>query len=461
MSIISCLKGRYFCDGGYKEFLKIALPLVLSLGIGAIELFTDRVFLSYYSQEAFAASTPAGGLAWAMVTFFMGSLSYVSVFVAQYYGKKEFRSIGPAIWQSLYLTIVAALILFCLSFLFKPFFMNIGHPKTIAIEEIKYAQTLIYCALVWIGSSVLSSFYSGIGKTMTVLVISVICALINCSLDYIFIFGKYGCKEMGIVGAAMASNISYFVASVIYIFLIISKKNNAIYNTRHFKLDFKFIKRLLHYGIPSGVELFFDGCGFSIFIIIVGSLGTESLAAGNIVASIYSVAYMPLLGAGTATSVMVGKYLGANKISLANLSLKSALHISYVYIILLIIIINVFSTLFLAPFALGAQASIAETVQPIAKSLLLILSMFFVFDTGSVMFASVLKGAGDTAYVMKIFIYCSLFLEVIPAYLNVVVFKNSITTAWVCFIIYIAALCFAFLHRYNTRKWEKMRVIEF
>ncbi|MDR2436962.1 MAG: MATE family efflux transporter [Endomicrobium sp.] len=460
MSIISIIKERYNCAGGYREFLKIALPLIFSVGLGAIEIFTDRTFLSWYSQEAFAASAPAGCFSWAMVAFFMGSLSYVNVFVAQYYGKKEYRSIGPAIWQSVYLTFVAALILFCISFLLKPFFMNIGHPEAVTIEEIKYSQILAYGAFVWVGESVLSTFYSGRGKTIIVLMISILGAIINTCFDYLLIFGKYGFTEMGITGAAMASNTSYFVMCVIYIILITSKKNHITYDTRCMKLNFKFMKRLLHYGIPNGVELFFDGCGFSIFLIIIGNLGIASLAASNIMASIYNIAYMPLLGAGMATSVMVGKYLGENKASSAQVSLRSSLHISYIYVILFVIAINVFPDFFIAPFAAGAQADFIETVKPIAKNLLVILSMFFVFDTGSVIFSSVLRGAGDTAYVMKIFIFFSIFLEIIPAYLNVVVFKNSITTAWTCFIIYVATLCFAFLYKYKTNKWKKMRVIE-
>ncbi|MDR1474794.1 MAG: MATE family efflux transporter [Endomicrobium sp.] len=460
MSIISTIKERYNCAGGYREFLKIALPLIFSLGLGAIEVFTDRTFLSWYSQEAFAASAPAGCFSWAMVAFFMGSLSYVNVFVAQYYGKKEYRSIGPAIWQSVYLTFAAALILFCISFLLKPFFMNIGHPEAVAIEEIKYSQILAYGAFVWIGESVLSTFYSGRGKTVIVLMISLLGAIINTCFDYLLIFGKCDFAEMGITGAAMASNTSYFVMCIVYIILITSKKNHITYDTRCMKLNFKFMKRLLHYGIPNGVELFFDGCGFSILLIIIGTLGVASLAASNIMASIYNIAYMPLLGAGMATSVMVGKYLGKNKASCAQLSLRSSLHISYIYVILLIIAINVFPDWFLSPFAVGVQADFMETVKPITKSLLIILSIFFVFDTGSVIFSSVLRGAGDTAYVMKIFISFSIFLEVIPAYLNVVVFKNSITTTWACFIVYVVALCFAFLYKYKTNKWKKMRVIE-
>ncbi|MDR2395498.1 MAG: hypothetical protein LBD57_02655, partial [Endomicrobium sp.] len=108
----------------------------------------------------------------------------------------------------------------------------------------------------------------------------------------------------------------------------------------------------------------------------------------------------------------------------------------------------------------GAQVDFIENIRPIVKNLLIILSLFFVFDTGSVIFLSVLRGAGDTFYVMKIFVLFSLFLEILPVYLNVIVFKQNVFVAWGTFLVYIIALCLSFYFRYKSAKWEKMRVIE-
>ncbi|MDR2395103.1 MAG: MATE family efflux transporter, partial [Endomicrobium sp.] len=390
MNIFNTIKERYKCAGGYKEFLRIAIPLIISAGLGAVELFIDRTFLSWYSKETFAASVPAGTLSWALTALFFGTLAYVNIFVAQYYGKKEYRSIGPAIWQSIYLTFVAAFFILCISLFAAPLFVSVGHPEVIALEEIKYFKVLAYGAFFNIGEGVFSSFYSGRGKTLIVLTMCILCLIINVLFDYLLIFGNFGFPEMGISGAAWATNISYIVICALYVLLFTAKKNNVHYDTRCMRLDFKFMKRLLRYGAPNGIELFFDGCGFSIFIIIVGNLGVSNLAASNIIASIYNIAYMPLLGAGIATSVMVGKYLGANKVSSARVSIKSSLHLSYTYISLLVIAMSFFPDVCIYPFSYGAQVDFIENIRPIVKNLLIILSLFFVFDTGSVIFLSVL-----------------------------------------------------------------------
>jgi MATE family multidrug resistance protein len=460
MNIFNKIKERYKCVGGYREFLRIAVPLILSTGLGAIEIFTDRTFLSWYSQDAFAASTPSGTLSWALTSFFLGTVSYVNIFVAQYYGKKEYRSIGPAIWQSIYLTFISGFLIICISFLAEPLFMNVGHTESIALEEIKYFKVLAYGAFFCILETVLSSFYSGRGKTVIVLVLCIVGLVANIVFDYLLIFGKFGFPQMGISGAAWATNISYIIICIIYILLFIAKKNNVDYDTRYIRLDLKFMKRLLRFGVPNGIELFFEGCGFSIFIIIIGNLGVSNLAASNIIASIYNIAYMPLIGAGLATSVMVGKYLGANKVSSARVSIKSSLHLSYIYISLLVLAMSLFPDVFIYPFSYGSQVDFMENIRPIVKNLLLLLSMFFVFDTGCIIFASAIRAAGDTSYVMKIFVLFSLFLEIVPAYLNVIVFKQDVFVVWGFLLVYVAALCFSFYFRYKSAKWEKMRVIE-
>jgi MATE family multidrug resistance protein len=460
MSILNRIKSRYNTEGGYKEFLTIAIPLVISTGIAAAQLFTDRIFLSMYSQESFAAATPAGISNWAIECFFFGTLAYVDVFVAQYYGKKEYRSIGPAIWQSVYLAAAAGFIILCISFFAKPFFMNIGHPDIIALEEIDFFRVLCYGAFPNIVNAALTGFYLGRGKTKIVLMTSICAVVINIILDFCLIFGNFGFPKMGIAGAAWATNISLAITTIIYILLITSKNNRDIYNTSCMKIDFAFIKRLLRYGGPTGAEFFFDMAGFSIFMLIVGNLGGEGLAASNIVVTINHMFTMPIVGFGMATSIMVGNYLGKNKASLAQESVKSSIHIVYIYISLVALALILFPNQLIYPFCGGAQIVLVEHIRPMIVNLLIILAIYLVFDAGNIIFASALKGAGDTMFVMKRLLLFSLFLVIIPTYVNIIVFKRGVYVAWSFLLLSVIALVSSFYFRYKSNKWKKMRVIE-
>jgi MATE family multidrug resistance protein len=96
------LAQRWQQPAGYKEVLEIVVPMVLSTGAWSILFFMDRVFLTWYSSDAIAASLPAGMASFAVVCLFAGTAVYVNTFVAQYHGAKQDDKIGAIIWQGVY-----------------------------------------------------------------------------------------------------------------------------------------------------------------------------------------------------------------------------------------------------------------------------------------------------------------------------------------------------------------------
>ncbi|HOW99429.1 MAG TPA: MATE family efflux transporter, partial [Deltaproteobacteria bacterium] len=74
------LKGRWGSEGGLREVLTLALPLILSTGSWAVQQFVDRMFLTWYSPDSIAAATPAGILNFTVMSLFIGTASYVGTF---------------------------------------------------------------------------------------------------------------------------------------------------------------------------------------------------------------------------------------------------------------------------------------------------------------------------------------------------------------------------------------------
>ena len=106
---------------GYKDLLWIAYPLILSTSAFTIQVFVDRMFLSWYSPQALAAALPTGVLSFNIVSFFMGTSQYVGTFVAQYVGAKSPEKIGNILWQGIYFSAIGGVILITLSFFRKQF----------------------------------------------------------------------------------------------------------------------------------------------------------------------------------------------------------------------------------------------------------------------------------------------------------------------------------------------------
>lgn len=460
MLLLKKFKKRWNCKGGYSDFLKIAFPLIISTGAWSLQSFINRFFLAWYSKDAFAASLPAGILNFSIMSIFIGTITYVDVFVSQYYGKKEYKSIGPSVWQSFYLAFIGAFVMLVFSFFSGNIFTFIGHAPAIVAEEIKYFKVLCYGALPSLAASALSGFYAGRGKTKVVLFINIIGIAVNIILDYFLIFGKAGFPKMGIEGAALATIIGAIVMFALFAVLVISKKNNKTYNTREFKPDFKFIKKLLKFGFPNGVQFFFDMSGFTFFVLVIGTIGEMELSASNIALNINHLAFMPIIGCGITTSILVGQFLGKNKASLAERSVYTALHIVYFYIAFIVLAFMLIPNVFIYPFSKGAEAEIIEQIRPMVINLLRFVALYSVFDPLNVIFASAIKGAGDTAFVMKLLITLSILMAAIPMYIAVIVLKQGVYIGWTIMVFYALSLATSFYLRYKTFKWKKMRVIE-
>ena len=82
--MIDAIRSRWTAPGGYREFLVIAFPMILSTASLSIQHFVDRVFLTWYSTDALAASLPAAMPNFVFVSLFLGMAGYVNTFVAQY-----------------------------------------------------------------------------------------------------------------------------------------------------------------------------------------------------------------------------------------------------------------------------------------------------------------------------------------------------------------------------------------
>jgi MATE family multidrug resistance protein len=455
------LKNRWRSEGGYREVLVVAIPLILSTATWSVQHFVDRMFLTWYSPEAIAAAMPAGMLNFSMVSIFMGTAGYVTTFVAQYYGARRFHRIGPALWQGVYVSLLGGLVIVCAIPFAEPVFRLVGHSPLVQQNEVAYFKILCLGGGAYAASYALSAFFSGRGKTWPVLWVNVATTVVNLLLDYALIFGHWGFPELGIRGAGIATVVAGVFSLLMFFVLLSSGSNNDTFHTiKGWRLEKDLFVRLLRYGFPSGVQFFLEMAGFTAFVLLVGRLGIASLAATNIAFNINTLAFMPMIGCGIAVSVLVGQYLGGDKPDRAQSVVYSGFHLTLVYMVSIAAAYVLIPDVFVAPFALRADPGGFSEIYGYSIILLRFVAVYSVFDTMNIIFCSAIKGAGDTRYVMLITVILSVFVFVLPVYLAVIVFELGLMVAWVFATAYITLLGFIFYFRFLGGKWKTMRVIE-
>ncbi|HOW28722.1 MAG TPA: MATE family efflux transporter [Elusimicrobiota bacterium] len=456
---IDSFKARWAGTGGYREILTIAFPLILSTGSWSIQHFVDRMFLTWYSPEAIAAAMPAGILNFTIVSFFIGIAGYVTTFVAQYHGAKQTDRIGAIVWQGIYVAAIGGVVLMAAAPLAGPLFRFFGHAPAVQENEVVYFQVLCWGSGPAIAASALSGFFSGIGKTWPVMWVNLIATLVNIVFDYLLIFGNGGFPALGMKGAAIATVLSGSVNMGSLLFLLSRPAYRQAYDPfRRWKFDRPLFLRLLKFGSPAGVQFFLDIAGFTLFILLVGRLGTESLAATNIAFNINTLAFMPMLGFGIAVSVVVGQYIGQNRPELAQRGVYSGFHMTFGYMAAVATLYVAAPGLFIEPYAAHVSAAGFDSIRRLTVVLLRFVAFYCLFDTMNIIFASALKGAGDTRFIMVLTSLLTGGLLILPTYVSMIYFEGGILTVWTIATVYVCALGSAFWWRFRQGHWKSMRV---
>lgn len=452
---------RWDTQGGYKESLIIGFPLVISMLSSTIMTFTDRVFLGNYSVDALGASLPASIAAFMFMSFFFGVVEYIGVFVAQYTGSTQHERVGAALWQGLWFCLPAGLVLASLWFIAEPLFVLGGHSKEIQALEVAYFRILTIGGGPFLVGICLSCFFSGRGMTKPVMMVSMAASIINIPLDYCLINGVGPFPELGIEGAGIATLIGYTLPAVCYGFMVFTKKNEHIYKVISArKLNISIFRRFMKFGLPGGLQFFIDTFAISFFVFVVGRIGPVELAATNIAISIYTLAFLPMIGMHIATSIMVGQAMGSKDPEQAAYATKSVLHIALFYMSIMSILFIVFPDFLIELFrAHGELSGDFEQVVIMGVTLMRFAAIFTLIDGVAITYAGGLKGAGDTRFIMITMSVASLLFMVGPIIVLNSFEKLDVNASWICLLLYALALAVAFMYRFRKGPWREISVI--
>lgn len=446
----------------YKRVIQVSIPLVLSMGSTMIMEFTDRIFLGNYSLDALAAATPAGISSFLFVSFFLGVAGYVNVFIAQYSGAGDKAGVGAALWQGIYFAIFGTLFMSWLAMGADPLFSMIGHSPDIQQLEVTYFRILCFGAGANIIGVTLSCFYSGRGFTSTVMLTQMAGTLLNIPLDYAIINGKWGLPELGIQGAAIATVCSWILIAAIFMILIFNRRNSREFHLLDkWQFDLKLFMRLMKYGLPGGAQFFLDIMVFTFFILMVGRLGKTELAVTNLVLSINGLSYMPMWGFSIGVSTLVGQAMGNKKPADAVVAARTTSHIALSYVFCMIAIFLLTPAPLIQLF-LPEHLTFAEREPLIAMGTILLrfVSLYLFFDAVVIIYTGVLKGAGDSSFIMWSIMSSSILFLFIPVWLGINWFGMGLYFSWTCITAYLLVLFVMVITRYNNGKWKEIRIIE-
>lgn len=443
-----------------KKFLRtlwvLALPIAIQNFIMSSLNLVDNLMIGSLGESSIAAV----GLANQYFFIFMLCLSGVnagaSVFMAQYWGKREVKKIKSVLGLDLTIGFVTSIIFALGAFLFPRAIMSIlsTDPKVITLG-VSYLKMAAISYLVTNITMAYSSLLRSTEKPAVPMYASLIGVLANGFLNWIFIFGNLGVKPMGVMGAALATTIARFIEMFFILAMVYLKKNEMAATVKEiFSFDLDFTKVYFKTSWSVIVNEIVWSLGMTAYSIAFARIGTSAVASMQIATTIGNMFMVVFIGIAVAASIMIGNQIGAGKEPLAEEYANKIGFLAPIVGLVFGIFLWILAPLLVRPFNIEA-----ETV----KSTITVLRIMAIFCPirvyNLVMIVGIFRGGGDTTYSMIVQAGTIWLYSVPISFIAAIIFKVPVTTVYFLISIEEFLKIFFEVKRLKSGKWIR-NVIE-
>ena len=268
----------------YKDMVRLALPIVLQNLITTAVSSADVVMLGFVNQTALAAGSLASQIMFILNLVYSGISSGIIMLAAQYWGKKDTRTIENIMGIGMRLSILISLVFFILAFFCPSLLMHIfTNDQTLLGPGKTYLRVVSFSYLFMSISQVYLCTMRAIERVIFATVVNGTALLLNIILNAVFIFGLFGAPQMGIAGVALATTIARFIELGLCMIDSLRFKTLRFRPAAIFQHQKVLFGDFMRYSLPAFGNEVSWGVAFSMYSVIMGHLGSDMVAANAVV----------------------------------------------------------------------------------------------------------------------------------------------------------------------------------
>ena len=300
----------------YRKLWGLVFPIAIQNLMTALVSASDAFMLGFVSQTSLSAVSLATQIQFVHNLFMLALTIGATTLAAQYWGKGDTDSVEEILAIVLKISMAVSVVFFIAAMFFSGFLMRIFTNDIRLIQAgIPYLRIVSVSYLFMGFSQIYLCIMKNSGRTAKSTIYGSVAVVINIGFNVIFIFGLAGFPAMGIAGAALATTVSRALELLLTIYenmhrsLVCVRLKYIRNSSKKLKKDF------WHYTTPVlGNELVW-GCGFTMFSVIMGHLGSDAVAANSVANILKNI--IVCNGIGIGASIIVGNELGKGEMERA------------------------------------------------------------------------------------------------------------------------------------------------
>jgi multidrug resistance protein, MATE family len=441
---------------GYKQILRLALPISLALVVPQINFITNNIFLGGLGEQALASAAITGVYYLIFAVIGSGLNNGLQSLIARKAGQNLPKEIGKLFYHGVWVALGIALLGILLTYTLAPFILRATiHNTTIAEQVIDFVLIRIWGLPFLYLYMMRNALLVGTNQTKFLIWGTLSEAVANIFLDYTLIYGRLGFPELGFNGAAYASIIAEGIGLVVIYVVIHLKGIHKIFSVfENWKLEASTIKVLLIQSSPLILQYALSIITWEYFYILIEHHGARDLAVSNTMRNVFGIAGIFAWSFAATSNTMVSNVIGQGKEQEVMPLIMRISKVSFGFSLMIIIFFNLFPEMMLSLFGQGDDfISYAIPVLRVVSSALLLQSF-------SVVWLNAVTGTGNTSVNLLIEIV-TLILYTAYVYFVLEVWNLSLTWGWVSeWVYWISMFSMAFVYMRSGRWKRKLELVQ-
>ena len=374
--------------------------------------------------------------------------------VARFIGMGKSKEASDTLKQTFYVTILLGVIVSLFAGSFGSIILKFmgAEPDVIAVGT-PYFQVVGYGFIFSAVAMAMASALRGAGDTRTPMTVNMVANVVNIVFNAILIWGLFGFPKWGVFGAGVATTFSRAVAAVWFLVIAVKGEKTLKLNLKErYMPDMQILGRIYQIGFPAALEQLVLRTGNLLFAKVVSALGTVTFAAHQVAMNILSLTFMPGQAFATASTTLVGQYLGAKRPDdaerCANTSRNMAMIIGVFMAFVFVFFGKYIAWLYTGDMAVVLVSALVLKIYAFAQPAQ---STQFVLAGG-------LRGAGDTTYPLYSTAAGMWVGRVFLGWFFVNVTHLGLAGAWLGMAIDQFLRAILIYLRFQTGKWKNIKV---
>ena len=431
----------------YKELLKLGTPIIIGqIGIIVVS-FIDTFMVGHHGTKELAAASFVNNMFNLAIIFATGFSYGLTPIIGKQFGKGKYKEAGTTLKSALLANgLIAALLVVAMGVLYLNI-GNLGQPEELLYLMKPYFITLLMTLPFIMLFNAFKQFFDGITNTKTPMWILLFGNVVNIIGNYLLIFGKCGMPELGLFGAGISTLIARMTMLALIIAVFFGNKSHRKYISGFFdgKITVTELKLINRIGLPVALQMGMETASFSLTTIMVGWIGTTSLAAHQIMVTVGQLGFMIYYGMAATIAVKVSNYCGAGETA----DIRRVAAAGFRLITIMAIITS--AVIYLLRNKIGGIFTDDTDVAILVSQLAIPFILYQIGDGMQSTYANALRGITDVKPVM-LFAFIAYFIISLPSgYLFGFVLDWGLPGVWMSFPLGLTSAGIMFYLRFCSK----------